>query len=117
MEGTAQLPRPLTCLPSMAGGPAMDEAIVVPWCWGDHRGPGAWRWGNGGAGWWDGECPRREMRRDSNALFSHIGQQGRVLVSLLPLFPLPCGLFQGRFGRRNKGGRGGGSSWGLGKTQ
>ncbi len=63
------------------------------------------------------ECPRREMRRDSNALFSHVRQQDRVLVSLLPLFPLPCGLFQGRFGRRNKGSRGGGSSWGLVKTQ
>jgi hypothetical protein len=84
MEGAAQCPRPLACLPSMAGGPAMDEPIVVPWCWGDQRGPGAWGWGNGGASWWGGECPRREMRRDSNALFSHVGQQGRVLVSLLP---------------------------------
>ena len=52
MEGTAQWPRPLTCLPSMAGGPAMDEAIVVPWCWGNHRSPRALGGGGtvGGAG-------------------------------------------------------------------
>ena len=68
MEDAARGPCPFTCLPSMAGCPAMDEAIVVPWCWGNHRGPGALGGGNSGGGWWGGECPRREMRRDRNTL-------------------------------------------------
>ncbi len=39
-------------------------------------------------------APRREMRRDNNALFSHVGQQGRVLVSLFPCFPFLAAFFK-----------------------
>jgi hypothetical protein len=55
MEGTAQWPRPLTCLPSMAGGPAMDEAIVVPWLvlgrLSTSGGLGVGEWWGGLVGW------------------------------------------------------------------
>ena len=34
------------------------------------------------------------MRRDSNALFSHIGQQGRVLSLCFPCFPFLAAFFR-----------------------
>jgi hypothetical protein len=71
---------PPPTFPSMAGGPAMDEAIVVPWCWDDQRGPGAWGW----------------ERRDSNALFSQICRLTREECWCLcfPCFPFLAAFFR-----------------------
>ncbi len=53
------------------------------------------------------------MRRDGNALLSHIGKQGISLFLLLPLLCLPC---PGRLGRGNRG-NSGSCFWGFGQAK